>query len=390
MRQKISIHALLLTAFLFASCEKITEAVPAQVCGKGIGNHPYAARYQKMADALLARGVVGASLTVISPEGIWSQGIGKADLKHKVDMTPCHTLRVGSVSKIFAATAILKLQEEGRLNIDDRAAKYLPGEFSKNIANADRATVRQLLNHTSGIVEYSSLSNVLQILNLSVVRHSAEENLRSIFGRKANFKVGEKDGYSNSNYLLLSLIIEQVTGRVAYEYVTEQILRPNGIDNVYASTTIPASLSRAYYDNNDNGIVMDRTEIENNAVGGAGMLDGGMIANSYDLARFHEKLMKGQILSAASVQALNTFMPVTQDVGEDLRHIKGYSLGLMKLETNHGPAIGHYGTVQSFNGMVFYFPEQKLTVALIRNSDSAKIKKFVESRELFDFLFEEK
>lgn len=381
---------LLVAAFLLASCEKINETVPAQVCEKGSENHPNAAQYQKMADALLAQGVVGASLTVISPEGIWSKGIGKADLKNEADMTPCHTLRVGSVSKIFAATAILKLQEEGKLNIDDKASKYLPDEFARKVANADHATIKQLLSHTSGIVEYSTLSNVLQILNLSVVKHSAEENLRSIFGKKANFDVGKRDEYSNSNFLLLSLIIKRVTGLEAYEYVTKQILQPNGIDNVYASTVIPASLSRAYYDNNDNGIMLDRTEIENNAVGGANMLDGGIIANSYDLARFHEKLMTGKILSAASVLALTTFTPVTQDLEENLKHIKGYSLGMMKLETNHGTAIGHYGTVQSFNGMVFYFPEQKVTVALIRNSDSDKIKKFVESKAIFDFLFETK
>jgi D-alanyl-D-alanine carboxypeptidase len=380
----------LFSILILTGCEKINETVPVQACEKGTNNHPGASRYQKLADALLAKGVVGASLTVISPEGIYSTGIGMADLKNKVKMTPCHTLRVGSVSKVLAATAILKLQEEGKLHMDDKASKYLPAEFANSISNANQATIRQLLNHTSGIVEYSSIANILQILNLSIVNYSAEENLRSIFGKKANFKAGERDEYSNSNFLLLALIIKKVSGQGAYEYITEKVLKPHGIDNVYASTAIPATLSRAYYDSNDNGIMLDRTEIENNAVGGENMVDGGMIANSYDLARFHEKLMTGKILSAASVQALNTFNPITQDLGEELRHLKGYSLGMMKLETNFGPAIGHYGTVQSFNGMVFYFPQQQVTVALIRNSDSAKIKKFVESKEIFDFLFETK
>lgn len=380
----------LYSILILTGCEKITEAVPVEACEKGLANHPHAARYQKLADALLTRGVVGASLTVISPEGIYSTGIGMADLKNKVPMTPCHTMRVGSVSKIFVATAILKLQEEGKLNLDEKASKYLPAEFAKNIANADQATIKQLLNHTSGIVEYSTLSNILQILNLSVVKHSAEENLRSIFGKKPFYKVGEREEYSNSNFLLLGLIIKQVTGRGAYEHITNNILIPNQINNVYASTLLPVSLTRAYYDNNDNGIMLDRTEIENNAVGGTNMVDGGMIANSYDLARFHEKLMTGQILAAASMQALSEFNPITQDLGDDLRHLKGYSLGMMKLETNQGIALGHYGTVQSFNGMVYYFPQKKVTVALIRNSDSDKIKKFVESKAFFDFLFDTK
>ncbi|TDB62748.1 serine hydrolase domain-containing protein [Arundinibacter roseus] len=381
------ITGLFFTLLTLTSCEKIKDVVPAQTCEKGNTNHPNAAKYAKLAGALLAKGVVGASLTVITPQGTWSSGIGMADLKNKIQMTPCHTMRVGSVSKIFAATAILKLQDEGRLTLDDPANRYLPSEFVKNIANADRTTIRQLLNHTSGIVEYSSISNILQILNLSVVKLSAEENLRSIFGRKAAFQVGQRDEYSNSNYLLLSLIIKEVTGQSAYNYISEHILKPNGYESVYANTSIPNSFTRAYYDSNDNGIMLDRTEIENNAVGGADMVDGGMIANSYDLARFHQNLMTGQLLSEASMQSLFAFAPVTQDLGEDLTHLAGYSLGMMKLETNHGIAIGHYGSVQSFNGMVFYFPQQEVTVALIRNSDSAKIKQFVESKEIFDFLF---
>ncbi|PWJ55538.1 D-alanyl-D-alanine carboxypeptidase [Dyadobacter jejuensis] len=389
MKKGLLKTGIVISIVLCFSCTKIDYLVPTQACEKGIPNHPNASRYQKLADALLSQGVVGASLTILSPEGIWSAGIGMADLQNKVSMTPCHTLRIGSVSKIFCATAILKLHDEGKLNINDKASKYLPQEFTKGIANADQATIKQLLNHTSGIVEYSTISNILQILNLSIVKHSAEENLRSIFGKKANFNVGKKDEYSNSNFLLLSLIIKAVGKMEAYEYITKNLLLPNGITDVYASTIIPTSLSRAYYDNYDNGIMMDRTEIENNAVGGSDMLDGGMIANSYDLALFHEKLMTGKILSENFMAELYSFNPVTQDLGDELSHLKGYSLGLMKLETNYGIAIGHYGTVQSFNGMVYYFPQQQVTMALIRNADSAKIKKFAESKEIFDFLFEE-
>jgi D-alanyl-D-alanine carboxypeptidase len=98
--------------------------------------------------------------------------------------------------------------------------------------------------------------------------------------------------------------------------------------------------------------------------------------------------MTGNILSESSLEALNDFRVITQDLG-DLDFIKGYSLGMMKLETNHGTAIGHFGTVQSFNGMVFYFPEQKVTFSLIRNSESTKLKKFIESKAFFDYLFQD-
>jgi D-alanyl-D-alanine carboxypeptidase len=374
--------------FSLISCETIDEIVPTQNCEKGIQTHPYAVRYQKMANALLENGLVGASITIITPDGTWSSGIGMADIKNNVIMTPCHTLRIGSVSKIFAATAILKLQEQGKLDINEKASNYLPKEFASKIANADKASIKQLLNHTSGIVEYSNFSNILQIINLSIKKASAEENLRSIFGKQADFEVGTSDNYSNSNFLLLALIIEKVSGKEAYKYIIDELLIPNGLGDITASSVLPNSLTRAYFDQYDNGKIIDRTEIDNNAVGGANMTDGGMISNSYDLAIFHEKLMKGDILSTSSLQVLNEFRVITQDLG-DLDFIKGYSLGMMKLETNHGTAIGHFGTVQSFNGMVFYFPEQKVTFSLIRNSESTKLKKFIESKAFFDYLFQD-
>ena len=383
--KSITVFCLLL---MLGSCEKINDIVPAETCNRGDVTHTHSSRYQKLTNLLLSNGLVGGSFTIITPEGTWSSGIGKSDLKNNTKMTPCHTLRIGSVSKIFAAVAILKLQEQGKLNIDDKASKYLPQEFVKNIANAEKATIKQLLTHTSGIVEYSSFGNVLNILNLSIVKDSAEDNLRSIFGKKAAFEAGARDNYSNSNYLLLSLIIKNISGKSAYQYLNTEIFEPQGFNKIIASSTIPSSLARAYYDIYDNGKVVDRTEIENNAVGGEEMIDGGLIANSYDLAKFHEKLMTGKILSNASVKSMSEFRPITQDLG-DLDFIKGYGLGMMSVETNFGMAIGHYGTVQSFNGMVFHFPDKKVTIAFIRNNDSSKLKKFIESKAFFDYFFQD-
>ena len=153
------------------------------------------------------------------------------------------------------------------------------------------------------------------------------------------------------------------------------------------SSDFPASLSRGYVDVHDDGKVIDRTEIDNNAVGGQDRLDGGVMANSYDLAVFLTSLLEGDILSAGSLSQMETFEDITQDLGPDLSHLKQYGLGLMKLETDHGNAIGHYGSVHSFSSLAYYFPEQKVTVAIIRNGDSARSKKFFESKELFNYLF---
>ncbi|MBP1683660.1 MAG: hypothetical protein H6Q27_1227 [Ignavibacteriaceae bacterium] len=309
MKKFIKISTLALFILFSVSCEKIDEAVPEQLCDKGDVNHPDKAKYQNLINKILETGVPGVSMTVITPDGIWSGSGGKADLKYNIDLTPCHILRIGSVSKIFCAAAILKLQDEGKLNINDKASKYI------------------------------------------------------------------------------SLIIKNISGKNANDVVFEKLVQPLGLQNIYMSTKIPSMLSRGYSDVHDDGKVIDATEIDNNAVGGQDMLDGGLMANSYDLAIFLKALLEGEILSAGSLGQMETFEDITQDLGPDLSHLKQYGLGLMKLETEHGIAIGHYGSVHCFNSLVYYFPQQKVTVAIIRNGDSARSKKFFESKELFNYLF---
>lgn len=379
---KLSLIAL--SVFVLGACKKINEAVPDLPCSYGITNHPNAVKYQKLLDKILETGSPGVSMTVITPEGTWSVGGGKADVKNNINMSPCHILRVGSVSKIFCATTILKLQDEGILSIDDKANKYIPKAITDKVPNGNEVTIKQLLSHRAGIPEYSTTENVNKILNFSIVKFSAEENLKMIYDKKADFVPGTDMSYSNSNFLMLALVIKYATGKNANDVVNEKVIQPLGLNNIFMSTNIPSTLSRGYF---DKGYMIDNTVIDNNAVGGQDMLDGGIMANSYDLASFFRKLVSGNILSATSLTQMETFADLTQELPPELSHLKQYGLGLMKLETDHGVAIGHYGSVYCFNGMVYHFPVQNVTVAIIRNGESDKIKQFFESKELFNYLF---
>lgn len=387
MKNLIKISTIALFILFSVSCEKIDVAAPVLPGNLGVDNHPNEAKYQNLINKILETGVPGVSMTVITPDGAWSGTGGKADLKNDIDMSPFHILRIGSFSKVFCSATILKLQDEGKLNINDKASKYIPAEIADEIPNGNLVTIKQLLNHTSGIPDYLNLKTILGILNLSVVKLSAEENLETIYGKKPDFAPGTDSYYSNSNYLLLSLIIKYVSGKNANEVVFEKLVQPLGLHNIYQSNNFPSTMSRGYFDVHDDGKVIDRTEIDNNAVGGQDMLDGGIMANSYDMAVFLTSLMEGDILSAGSLSQMETFEDITQDLGPDLSHLKQYGLGLMKVQTDHGIAIGHYGTVHCFNSLAYYFPDQKVTVAIIRNGDSARSKKFFESKELFNYLF---
>jgi len=387
MKKLMKISTIALFILFSISCEKIDVAAPDLHGNLGMNNHPNEAKYQNLINKILETGVPGVSMTVITPDGDWSGTGGKADLKYNIDMSPFHILRIGSFSKVFCAATILKLQDEGKLNINDKANMYIPAEIADKVPNGNLVTIKQLLNHTAGIPEHLDLNAYLDIMNLSVVKLSAEETLETIYRKKPDFAPGTDKYYSNSNYLMLALILKYVSGKDANDVVNGKLLQPLGLQNIYMSSDFPASLSRGYVDVHDDGKVIDRTEIDNNAVGGQDRLDGGVMANSYDLAVFLTSLLEGDILSAGSLSQMETFEDITQDLGPDLSHLKQYGLGLMKLETDHGNAIGHYGSVHSFSSLAYYFPEQKVTVAIIRNGDSARSKKFFESKELFNYLF---
>ena len=372
---------------LFSACEKTEDALQISDCTIDENtNHPNAGNYQGIIDDLLAAGVPGVSVTVRTPEGIWSKAGGKADLKNNIGLCPCHALRAGSMSKMFAATTILILQDEGVLSIDDKINKYIPTSITDKIENANDVTIKQLLNMTSGIRDYHGLRSILGILNLSIEKRSAEENLETIYNKPANFSPGEKILYTNSNYLLAALVIKYATGRTANEVVQEKIIDRFGLYNTYITTATPENLSRSYYDIYDNGYMKDVTEIDNNAVGGEDMLDGGIISSSWDMSLFLELLMHGEILEESSLNQMKEFLEVTEDLG-DMDFLTKYGLGLMYLETDNGVAIGHYGNVYGFTGLFYYFPGSDITLSVMINGYSAKIADVIYGEEIFNHLF---
>jgi D-alanyl-D-alanine carboxypeptidase len=382
----IAIIGLALSA-MFSSCEKTDDALP--VNNSAINEnpgHPNASNYQQILDDLLATGVPGVSVTVRSPEGIWSKAGGKADLKNNIDLNPGHALRAGSMTKTFTATTILILQDERVLSIDDKINKYIPSGITDKIDNANEVTIRQLLNMTSGIRDYHGLKSILGILNLSAVKKSAEENLETIYNKPANFRPGVRNLYTNANYLLAGLVIKYATGKPADEVVQEKIIDRFGLSNTYVSTATPENLSRSYYDIYDDGYMKDVTEIDNNAVGGEDMLDGGIISSSYDLALFLDLLMHGDILQENSLNQMKEFLEVTEDLG-DMDFLTQYGLGLMYLETDNGVAIGHYGNVYGFTGLFYYFPDDDIILSVLINGYSAEISDMIYGEEIFNHLF---
>jgi D-alanyl-D-alanine carboxypeptidase len=382
----IQITISLTIVILFISCEKIEIEVAENQCTINASeNHPFEYRYQYIINDYIDAGVPGVSVTVISPEGVWSGNGGKSDLANQKDLTSCNVMRIASATKVFTATTILKLHEQGIINIDDKINKYIPKSITDEIENANTATIRQLLNHTSGIKDYLSVNTVLDILNLSIKNYSASENLKLIYGKSSDFGVGSDFKYSNSNYLLLGMVLKYATGESAYETVWNNIIDPISLKNTYQGNNIPKHLSRGYYDTYDNNYMKDLTEIDNNAISGNDMLDGGLISNSYDMATFLHSLFSEQIISDESLTLMKTFINVSPTGNRDL--VSGYGLGLWRIETTQGAGIGHYGSIYCFNSLYFHFPDHNTTIAVTLNGYSSNIGEVHYGEKIFEYLF---
>ncbi len=351
-------------------------------------SHPYAARYQGIIDEFIDAGVPGVSLTVISPEGTWTAAAGKADLANDIDMNACNTLRIGSASKVITAAAIMKLHQDSIIDIDEKLNKYIPRNITDEIDNANKVTIRQLLNHTSGIREHLTIVSYLEILNLTETEESAEERLESIYDKSADFSPGEDLSYSNTNTVLLALVLKHMTQYSSgYAAAQQLVLAPLGLLDTYAGTERPQSLSRGYYDTFDNGLMKDLTDIDHYACGGPDRMDGGFISTSLDIARFLDALFNEELLNSETLDLMQTFYTFTADMHND--SISRMGLGLMEIEIENGRGIGHYGGIYCFTSANFHFPEQAVTMSVILNGNSAKINEIRIGTDIMDALFED-
>jgi D-alanyl-D-alanine carboxypeptidase len=377
MKNKI----LIITGFFilssFFSCKKeVVEKYNGRVCGLTVTDiHPKAANYQKIIDKLISLGDVGTSVTIISPEGTWSKTAGMSDLKNQTPVVPCDLFRIGSISKTYTAVTIMKLYEQGSFDLDDKIASYIPDRIISKIANGNIITIKQLLNHTSGVKNYSDMGSYYsKIANGSIRNLSAEDCLSFIYNKKANFSPGTKYAYSNSNYLLLGIIIKIITHKnSAYEAINDLLIVPNGYLNTFLT---PNPTVVKGYLTNDNGAMKDFSNLDFDVLDGIDRTDGGITANSYDVASFIHDLMNGNILDSSSLELMQNFS------GED-----NYGLGLYSLNLGNKTGIGHDGETICFVSVVFYFKDINTTICILNNCISDNVQKAILEKEIYSYLY---
>ena len=318
------------------------------------------AAFQKVLDdTRSAQGFPGVQAGVWTPEGEWIGTSGTSGAGLTTPITPADHTRVGSITKTFTVTALLQLAEQGKLSLDDTIGKYVSG-----MPNGDTATLANLATMTSGIPSYTFSDTFTNAYFANPAQVWQPQQLVDVVkGQPASFPPGTKFDYSNTNTVLLGMVIEQVTGKPVAEVFDEQILTPLGLN----STSFPgasAELPSPYLSGiTEQGQPTGQTANATNWNPSWAFTAGEMISALDDLHVWSKALATGDgILSAEYAQKrLDSLNPTVEPNTPE----KSYGMGFGRING----WIGHTGELPGYNTTVYYNPALQTSIVVMVNSD---------------------
>ncbi|PFZ02116.1 D-alanyl-D-alanine carboxypeptidase [Bacillus pseudomycoides] len=271
----------------------------------------------------------------------WSYAAGVANLSTKQPMETDFRFRIGSVTKTFTATVVLQLAGENRLNLDDSIEKWLPGVIQGNGYDGKQITIRQILNHTSGIAEYAR-SKDFDIMDTKK-SYTAEELVKMGISLPPDFAPGKGWSYSNTGYVLLGILIEKVTGNSYAEEIENRIIEPLELSNTFLpgnSSVIPGTKHARGYFLPDGASELKDVTYYNPSMGSSA---GDMISTADDLNKFFSHLLSGKLLKEQQLKQMLTTVPTGEaELGK-------YGLGIYETKLPNGVSIwGHGGSIPGF------------------------------------------
>lgn len=272
---------------------------------------------------------------------IYTKSIGHADIDNNIKATEKTKYRIGSISKSFTAVLILKATEEKKLNINQTIDKWFP-----KIINAEKITIKHLLNHRSGIHNFTDDS---QYLSWNTQPKTEKEMVEIIKKGGSDFKPDSKAEYSNSNYVLLTYILEKTFNKSYSDLIQEYIAQPVGLTDTYVfggiSTSNNESKSYRFVESWE-----EATETDYTIPLGAGAIT----STPIDLTKFSDALFGGKLLTDESLRIMKTI----QD---------GYGNGLFQIPFYDKVGYGHTGGIDGFSSIYAHFPDDNISYALTSN-----------------------
>ncbi|WP_443031386.1 serine hydrolase domain-containing protein [Streptomyces sp. 3214.6] len=314
-------------------------------------------------NAAMAEGAPGAMARFTSPEGVQARTVGVRDRDSGAAMDVRARFRIGSVSKTFSSVVLLQLVQEGRLELDAPVNRYLPG-----LLPDDRITVRHLLTHRSGLADYTDAMFEHTVPGFEAVRNrvfSYQELVDLSLVEPRTTEPGVAYKYSNTNFVVVGMLIEKITGKpIAKEY-QHRIIKPLGLRNtsyVHPDVRIAGLHVRGYLHPDEAGApLVDSTEQTVSWAQSAGAV----ISSPADLNTFVTALMRGRLLTPRMLEEMTTVTPT------DATNTRFYGLGLRRYDLSCGTQVfGHTGTVQGYYTYAFATRDGRRSLSAMANTSN--------------------
>lgn len=256
--------------------------------------------------------------------------------------------RIGSVSKTYTATIILQLIKEGKINLDSHLDEFFP-----ELPNASKISIEHLLNHQSGLVNFTDDSEYTSWME----EGKSHEELLELFKKNgSHFEPGKKMEYSNTNYVLLSFIAEQIEDKKFKKIVEQRLITPLNLKRTRFGGTIRSKNNEAYsyFFKDKKWALAPQTDMS------VSMGAGGIVSTARETAKFYSGLFTKDLIDKESIKKM---MEMQQ----------GYGYGIIKTPYRDKEAYGHNGTIDGFNTTALYFPEEQTSVVITLNANQFSI-----------------
>jgi D-alanyl-D-alanine carboxypeptidase len=318
----------------------------------------HAQQLQKDLDALVAAGVPGAILVIRDKNRTVSIASGLGNVDEQTPMRPGDRFRIASHTKTYVATVVLQLVSEGTLRLEDTVEQWLPGL----VPNGDEITIRQLLNHTSGLFDYENDPRVFEpYLNGDLGHHWAPLELVQIaVSHEPLFEPGATQSYTNTGYILAGLIIRAASGNTLRGELSQRIFRPLHLRATSFPTTpgIKGRHAHGYI------ILGEPPAIDITGISPFVWAAGAIVSTGADDVSFYRALLSGRLLKAGLLREMQETVPV-----EGAPPGAGYGLGLTRYGTSCGTAWGHNGAFGGFFSDVYSSENGRRQALLMVNLD---------------------
>lgn len=272
---------------------------------------------------------------------IYNHSIGFADAEKGIKLQENTKFRIGSITKTFTSVLTFLAIEEGQISLSTTLDTFFP-----TIENANKITISHLLNHRSGIYNFTNNEDYLE---WSTKKHSREELIQIITKTKNDFEPDTKAEYSNSNYVLLSFIVEDLYKKSYSDLIKEKITIPFDLQNTYMGENAHVEKNESYsYEFVKEWKKQPETDLS------IPMGAGAIVSTTTDLIKFAENLFTGKIISEKSLEQMTTIKD-------------SYGMGLFQIPFYDKSSFGHTGGIDAFSSLFGYFPTEKVSFVILSN-----------------------